>query len=104
MAKRCGPNRTRCGMSQGLYNPFFQNGAQWYGSGGSNDVIDPNPVFPTGLSWSEIIYIDPSVNLWQDQARTTTATTDGSSIGSIQYHTGAYLSTATANERPTLKL
>lgn len=33
MAK-CGPNRTICGMSQGIYNPFFQNGAPWYGSGG----------------------------------------------------------------------
>lgn len=33
MARRCS-NRTHCGMSQGLYNPFFQNGAYWYGAGG----------------------------------------------------------------------
>lgn len=37
MAKRCGPNRTICGMSQGIYNPFFQGGAPWYGSGGTSD-------------------------------------------------------------------
>jgi lysophospholipase L1-like esterase len=33
MAKRCAPRNT-CGMKQGIFNPFFQNGAQWYGSGG----------------------------------------------------------------------
>lgn len=38
MAKRCLPNRT-CGMSQGIFNPFFQNGSQWYGSGGSTPVL-----------------------------------------------------------------
>lgn len=34
MARRCGPNKQKCGMSQGIYNPFFQNGAYWYGSSG----------------------------------------------------------------------
>lgn len=34
MAKRCGTNRSTCGMSQGLFNPFFQNGKPWFGSGG----------------------------------------------------------------------
>lgn len=39
MAKRCGPNRSICGMSQGIYNPFFQNGNYWYGSGGSDPDV-----------------------------------------------------------------
>src|SRR5688500_17220845 len=35
MARNCGPNKNGiCGMSQGIYNPFFQNGAPWYGDGG----------------------------------------------------------------------
>lgn len=37
MARRCGPNIRQCGMSQGIYNPFFQNGAPWYGSGGEQN-------------------------------------------------------------------
>lgn len=41
MARRCGPNRSICGMSQGIYNPFFQNGAYWYGQGGSDPVYIP---------------------------------------------------------------
>lgn len=31
----CKPNNP-CGMSQGIYNPFFQNGEPWYGQGGSD--------------------------------------------------------------------
>lgn len=27
-------------MSQGIYNPFFQNGAYWYGQGGSDSSVD----------------------------------------------------------------
>lgn len=38
MARKCGVNKP-CGMSQGIYNPFFQNGAYWYGQGGS----EPSP-------------------------------------------------------------
>lgn len=43
MPRNCGPNRL-CGMSQGIYNPFFQNGAYWYGSGGVSaaTVYDAN--------------------------------------------------------------
>lgn len=39
MSRKCGGSSYNgggsCGMSQGLYNPFFQNGAYWYGQGGS---------------------------------------------------------------------
>lgn len=40
MARKCGGSYKgggSCGMSQGIYNPFFQNGAYWYGQG----VLDP---------------------------------------------------------------
>lgn len=47
MARRCGVNKP-CGMSQGIYNPFFQNGAYWYGAGGS--II--TPVVFTGINKS----------------------------------------------------
>jgi len=38
MARRCGPNIRQCGMSQGIYNPFFQGGAPWYGAGSGGGV------------------------------------------------------------------
>lgn len=37
MARRCGKPNKPCGMSQGLFNPFFQNGAQWMGGGSTPD-------------------------------------------------------------------
>ena len=93
MAKRCGPNIRPCGMSQGIYNPFFQNGATWYGSGGT-------PPLPTvsGVLGIDINPFDEDV--WQDVARALPANTDGSVVGSVQYATGKYISTATAGDRP----
>lgn len=39
MARRCGRPNKPCGMAQGLYNPFFQNGAPWMGSGVSSSQV-----------------------------------------------------------------
>lgn len=55
MARRCGPNKQKCGMSQGLFNPFFQNGAPWYGSGGGGEAW----VLSTGI-WNDNEYWDDS--------------------------------------------
>jgi hypothetical protein len=46
MARRCGTSKP-CGMSQGLFNPFFQNGAPWMGGGSTPP--GPSEIFGANL-------------------------------------------------------
>jgi hypothetical protein len=81
MAKRCGPNRP-CGMSQGIFNPFFQGGAQWFGSGGVS-------YSPADYGDNLVFWLDGSRAslMMQEQANTgvpiTDVTADAQSIGLV---------------------
>lgn len=57
-------------MSQGIYNPFFQNGAYWYGQGGSEPPFDPDQYFDLlnlqSNSASNFILSGNDVTQWTD--------------------------------------